>query len=54
MAQPGLSREFEEYMADMGIEEYDEEMATHFLLQRDNAAMDLMDDESLYLLKGAL
>lgn len=24
MAQPGLSSEFEEYMADMGIEEYDE------------------------------
>ena len=54
MAQPGLSGEFEEYMEDMGIDEYDEETATHFLLQRDNAAMDLMDDESNYLMRGSL
>ena len=54
MAQPGLLGEFEEYMEDMGIDEYDEETATHFLLQRDNAAMNLMDDESNYLMRGSL
>lgn len=54
IAQKKLFQEFKDFLSDRGMDSYDEETAVLFLEEKEIRMMNLMEDESIFLLEGLL
>lgn len=54
IAQKKLFQEFKDFLSDRGMDSYDEETAVLFLEEKETRMMNLMEDESIFLLEGLL
>lgn len=54
IAQKKLFQEFKDFLSDRGMDSYDEETAVLFLEEKEIRMMNLMEDDSIFLLEGLL